>query len=252
MERAMRTIASSLPQGEVPRRFAETGTVMMVADGMGGAAAGEVASRTAITALVNMILDVPDWIMKADEKNAARLMKRAVKYYRALHEEIRDAARSRPGLAGMGTTMTVAYAVGRSLFVAHVGDSRAYLLRDGELRQLTRDHTHVQHLVESGVLSRDEAGTHHLRHVLTNALGGEAPGGGVDMHRIDLHRGDTLLLCSDGLTAVVRDSEIAEVLGRDGPPEFACRTLIDVALERQAPDNVTVVVGRCQVDKDEP
>ena len=251
MERAMRTVASSLPQGDVPRRFAETGTVMMVADGMGGAAAGEVASRTAITALVNMILDVPDWIMRSDDASAGRLMKRAARYYRALHEEIRATARSQPALEGMGTTMTVAYAIGRSLFVSHVGDSRAYLLRDGELRQLTRDHTHVQHLVESGVLSRDEAATHRLRHVLTNALGGDAPGGGVDMHRIDLHDRDSLLLCSDGLTAVVRDREIAEVLGRDGPPEFACRTLVDVALEREAPDNVTVVVGRCVVEPED-
>jgi len=245
--RSLLTVSTSLPQGEVPKRFDEAGVVMMVADGMGGAAGGELASRTAIRSLMNILLDVPDWIMRADDASVDRLMRRTVQYYRALNAAITERAAAEPDLSGMGTTMTVAYAIGQSLFVAHVGDSRAYLLREGKLRQLTRDHTHVQRMVDDGEITHDEAATHRLRHVLTNAIGGKARGAGVEIHRLELHDQDRVLLCSDGLTEVVRDPEIAEVLGRPLAPEFACRTLVDLALERGGPDNVTVIAARCEI-----
>lgn len=251
MERAMRTLASSLPPDEMPWRLSETGTVLMVADGMGGAAAGEVASRTAIRALVSLILEVPDWVLRADEASAEKLMKRSEGYYRAVHQQLRATARGNPALEGMGTTMTVGYVFDGTLFLGHVGDSRAYLHRRGELRQLTRDHTHVQRLVDRGVLSREEAATHRLRHLLTNTLGGVSNRGDVDLDRIDLEDGDRLLLCTDGLTGVLGDGPIAEVLGGHGDPEPACRSLLEATLERGAPDNVTVVVARCSIAADE-
>jgi len=246
--RSLDTLVTSLPDGEVPERFDETGFALMVADGMGGAAAGEVASRVAISTLVNIVLDVPDWIMKLDERVADKLMSRAVEYYRQVDTTLADLVKADPELQGMGTTMTVGYSIGRDMFVSHVGDSRAYLFRDKKLKQLTRDHTHVQELVEAGMITRDEAATHRLRHVLTNAIGGRDRDIDVDVQRVRLQDGDRLLFCSDGLTEVVRDDDIADVLGRSKAPEIVCRSLVDLALERGAPDNVTVVTARFEVE----
>jgi protein phosphatase len=242
--RSLDTLLTSLPTGQIPERFDETGYVMMVADGMGGAAAGEMASRVAISTLVNIVLDVPDWIMKLDEASAEKMMRRAVGYYQKVDSALAELANADPQLRGMGTTMTVGYSIGEDLFVFHVGDSRAYLFRDGKLRQLTRDHTHVQKLVDAGMITREEAATHRLRHVLTNAVGGKAKTIGVDAQRLGIADGDHLLLCTDGLTEVVEDDEIADVLGRGKAPEVVCRSLVDLALDRGGPDNVTVVTAR--------
>ena len=242
--RSLDTLITSLPDGELPDRFDETGCVMMVADGMGGAAAGEVASRMAISTLVNIFLDIPDWIMKLDDESAEELMRRAVGYYRKIDQALARRVEAEPELSGMGTTMTVAYSVGRELFVTHAGDSRAYLFRSGRLQQITRDHTHVQMMVDAGTLSHEEAGTHRLRHVLTNVLGGNTEFGDADIDRLGLAAHDRLLLCTDGLTEVVSNAEIAEILGRMKSPEVACRSLVDLALERGGPDNVTVVTAR--------
>ena len=242
--RSLDTLITSLPDGEVPDRFDETGYVMMVADGMGGAAAGEVASRMAISTLVNIFLDIPDWIMKLDDESAEELMRRAIGYYRKIDQALAQRVEAEPELSGMGTTMTVAYSVGRELFVTHAGDSRAYLFRSGRLQQITRDHTHVQMMVDAGTLSHEEAGTHRLRHVLTNVLGGNTEFGDADIDRLGLAAHDRLLLCTDGLTEVVSNDEIAEILGRMKSPEVACRSLVDLALERGGPDNVTVVTAR--------
>jgi len=248
--RSLDTLMTSLPDGEVPERFDETGHVMMVADGMGGAAGGEVASRVAISTLVNIVLDVPDWIMKFDEDNAEEVMRRAVSYYRTVDSTLAELMRADPKLRGMGTTMTVGYSIGDQMSLSHVGDSRAYLSRAGELKQLTRDHTHVQSLVDAGLISREEAATHRLRNVLTNAVGGSADSIDVDVQRLRLSAGDRLLFCSDGLTEVVSDSEIGELLGRGKAPEIVCRSLVDLALDRGAPDNVTVVAARCSVTRE--
>jgi protein phosphatase len=242
--RSLDTLLTSLPSGEIPERFDETGYVMMVADGMGGAAAGEIASRMAISTLVNIVLDVPDWIMKLDADSAKKMMRRAVGYYQKVDSALAEMGKADPQLRGMGTTMTVGYSIGVDLFVFHVGDSRAYLFRDGKLRQLTHDHTHVQKLVDAGTITREEAATHRLRHVLTNAIGGKAKRIGVDVQRLGITDGDRLLLCSDGLTEVVADGEIADVLRRGKAPEVVCRSLVDLALERGGPDNVTVVTAR--------
>jgi protein phosphatase len=242
--RSLETLITSLPDGDVPTRFDDSGYVMMVADGMGGAAAGEVASRCAIRTFVNIVLDVPDWLLRPGKPQTKELMERATSYYRRIDQTLAEQAESDPQLSGMGTTMTVAYAVGKNLFLAHAGDSRAYLYRHGEVRQLTRDHTHVQTMVEAGVLTREEAATHRLRNVLTNVLGGQDRSVDVEMHRLALADRDRILLCSDGLTEVVHDAEIGGVLERMSSPEVACRALIELALERGAPDNVTVLTAR--------
>lgn len=242
--RSLETLITSLPDGEVPIRFDDSGYVMMVADGMGGAAAGEVASRSAVRTFVNIVLDVPEWLMKPGDGEAEALMERASSYYRRIDQVLAEQAETNPQLSGMGTTMTVAYAVGRDLFLAHAGDSRAYLFRGGAVKQLTRDHTHVQALVDAGTITREEAASHRLRNVLTNVLGGQDRTVDVEMHRLALADQDRLLLCSDGLNEIVEDGEIAEVLEQMESPEAACRDLIELALERGAPDNVTVLTAR--------
>ena len=242
--RFSQTLATSLPGGELPERLEQAGYVAVVADGMGGHAGGEVASRTAIIVFFHLLFDTPDWVLKVDDQSAAKILDRVTDRYRSLDSLLDERARVDPNLRGMGTTMTLTYSIGFDLFLAHAGDSRAYLCRGGSLRQLTRDHTRVQELVDAGMMTREEAATHRLRNVLTNVLGGGVPLTDVDVHRVLLAGGDTLLLCSDGLYDVVKDDEIAGILGASGSAEGACRSLIDLALERGAPDNVTAVVSR--------
>ena len=242
--RYSQTLATSLPIGELPDRLEEAGRVAVVADGMGGHAGGEVASRTAIIVFFHLLFDTPDWLLKVDDQSAAKFVDRVTDRYRSLDSILDERARVDPNLRGMGTTMTLTYSLGFDLFLAHAGDSRAYLCRDGSLRQLTRDHTRVQELVDAGMMTREEAATHRLRNVLTNVLGGGVPLTDVDVHRVQLAALDTVLLCSDGLYDVVKDEEIASLLAAAASAEAACRALIDCALERGAPDNVTVVVSR--------
>ncbi len=238
------TLSTSLPAGELPERLEEAGYVAVVADGMGGHAGGEVASRTAIIVFFHLLFDTPDWVLKVDDQSAAKILDRVTTRYRSLDSILKERAQLDPALRGMGTTMTLGYSIGFDLFLAHAGDSRAYLCRAGSMRQLTRDQTHVQMLVDTGVLTREEAATHRLRNVLTNALGGGTPLTDVEVHRVRLAAGDTVLLCSDGLYDVTKDEEIAAILARTGSAEAACRALVDLALERGAPDNVTAVVSR--------
>jgi protein phosphatase len=242
--RFSRILTTSLPQGELPDSFEHANHVAVVADGMGGHKGGEVASRTAIIVFFHLLFDTPDWVLRVDEHNAQKILDRAATRYRSLDELLAERARVDPELSGMGTTMTLTYTIGLDLFLAHVGDSRAYLCRQGVLRQLTRDHTHVQQMVDAGMLTREQAATHRLRNVLTNVLGGGLPLTDVDVHRVGLAPGDTVLLCSDGLYDVARDEEISTLLRAATSARAACRSLIDLALERNAPDNVTVVVSR--------
>jgi serine/threonine protein phosphatase PrpC len=242
--RFSQTLATSLPAGELPSRLEEAGHVAVVADGMGGHAGGEVASRTAIIVFFHLLFDTPDWVLRVDDESATKILDRVTDRYRSLDSLLDERARVDPNLRGMGTTMTLTYSLGFDLFLAHAGDSRAYLCRDGSLRQLTRDHTRVQELVDAGMMTREEAATHRLRNVLTNVIGGGVPLTDVDVHRVPLASKDIVLLCSDGLYDVVKDDELASILAAAATAQVACRTLIDLALERGAPDNVTVIVSR--------
>ena len=244
MGRFSEILATSLPPGTLPGRLQETGYVAAVADGMGGHAGGEVASRTAISLFFHFLYETPDWVLKVDDESAQKIFDRVVTRYRGLDAVLAEKAQVDPALRGMGTTMTLTYSLGFEMFLGHVGDSRAYLCRAGALEQLTRDHTRVQELVDLGMISPQEAATHRFRNVLTNALGGGVPLTDVDVHRVRLAAGDAVLLCSDGLYDVVQDDEIARILGALGSAAAACHALVDLALSRGAPDNVTVVILR--------
>lgn len=245
--RTLDTMTTSLPPGDAPDHTEEINYVMIVADGMGGHAAGEVASRMAISALIRLALDVPDWILRVDEGYARQIADRSRSRVQKVGEMIVEQGQRDPSLKGMGTTLTVARSLGRDLMVTHVGDSRAYLLRAGRLHRLTRDHTYAQLLVDIGELAPDEVANSKHRHVLTNALGGTSEEVQVDTDRVRLQDGDRVLLCSDGLTDLVDDDTITRILSDAKPAREACQQLVQRALDAGGRDNVTVVVATYQL-----
>jgi PPM family protein phosphatase len=249
-DRSMRTLLTNLPEGEVPPRYSETVYGMLVADGVGGAAAGEIASRTAIHALMDLVIETPDWIMRLDEPLAREVLQRMERRFQQVREVLVERAKADPSLRGMATTMTVACSLGPELLTAHVGDSRAYVFRrGGRLECLTRDQTMAQSLADSGAITQDEVATNPYRHVLTSALATRGAFVQVELKRSRLEDGDQLLLCSDGLTDMVPDDSIARELAIPGPAAGVCRRLVDLALEAGGKDNVTVVLGRYRIPK---
>jgi PPM family protein phosphatase len=241
--RFLQALATNLPDGHLPPDHGETGYGMIVADGMGGMAAGEAASRMAITLLVERVLETPDWILDPDEALMEQVIDRAAGRFRDVNEAIVAQARDDPGLTGMGTTLTMAMSLGADLLIAHVGDSPAYLLRDAELHKLTRDHTLAQEMADHGRISARDVASNRYRHVLTHAIGIRGTGGEPEIRRFLLSDGDRLLLCTDGLTDMVDDAAIGAELRRRASSGEACQALIDLALERGGRDNVTVVVA---------
>jgi protein phosphatase len=246
-DRAMRTLLTNLPEGQVPASYSETVYGLLVADGVGGQAAGEVASRTAIQALVDLVIDTPDWIMRLDEPLAREVLDRMERRFQKVREVLVERAKADPKLRGMATTMTVACSLGPVLLTAHVGDTRAYLFRDGGLSRLTRDQTMAQSLADAGAIRPDEIATHPMRHVLTSAIATRGAFVQVELKRWRLSDGDQLLLCSDGLTEMVAEEAIAEALRKAGSSEKVCRKLVDLALEGGGEDNVTVVLARYRI-----
>jgi protein phosphatase len=247
LERGMRTLMTNLPPGNVPDRHAITGHVLLVADGMGGAAAGEVASSTAVSMLVELGLETPDWIMNLEGEKGREVLARTEERFRRIKDVFLERATTDASLAGMGTTMTVAASVGDDLMIAHVGDSRAYLFRGGELLHLTRDQTVAQMLADAGEIRPEQVATHRLRHVLTGAITTEKGETPAELRLMRLLDGDQLLLSTDGLTEMVTDGRIAETLGRPGTAAETCRALVDLALAGGGKDNVTVVLARYRI-----
>lgn len=208
--------------------------LLVVADGMGGHAAGEVASAVAVEALA--VLDGPG--PAPDDMDAGEALTEAIG---RANDRIRGLVEADPRRSGMGTTVTALIWTGEGFGMAHIGDSRAYLLRDGELVQLTRDHTYVQALIDEGRISEDERETHPARSLLLQALGGEdvVP----DVGDVPARDGDRVLLCSDGLSGVVSATKIAEVLAATDDPQQAADELVELAVAGGGPDNITCVVA---------
>src|SRR5215208_193183 len=208
--------------------------LFVVADGMGGAQAGEVASEIAVRQFEGGLPDGED----PGEALAALI--------RAANARIHEQARSDAQHAGMGTTTTAAYLTGDTVVVAHVGDSRCYLLRDGDLIRLTRDHSLVGELVARGKLTEEQAESHPQRSVITRALGPE-PQVEIDVDAFPARAGDLFLLCSDGLTSMVHEPQLKQLLGDGGRPlEQTGRALIAAANEAGGRDNITVILFRIE------
>ena len=223
-EESFGQIDSTGPFGDVVRLF-------VVADGMGGHVAGEVASRVAVEITLEMFQKTTQW------NDMAERMRYAVERANA---EVYALGNTDHRLTGMGTTVVAAAVSDTGLTLANVGDSRAYLLRNGELTQLTRDHSWVARGVEEGVLTPAQARYHPDRNVIYRSLGADSEVK-VDTFSYDLLAGDRVLLCSDGLTDVVEDDYLAELAGEDDP-ELAVRQMIDRANAAGGPDNITVTM----------
>jgi PPM family protein phosphatase len=215
-------------------------SVFAVADGMGGHLAGEIASAKALEPV-----EALDGKVYADAADAVTALRDAVVEANATVSQLAD---DEPLYRGMGTTLTAVMVEGRRLHIAHVGDSRAYLLRDGQFNQLTDDHTLVQHLIDEGQITKEEAASHPQRSIITRAIG-VARDVDVDSMTLDLQPGDQILLCSDGLTGVVSDEDIRDALSRDDDDEDTIiASLIDKANAGGGPDNITVVLLRYDPD----
>jgi protein phosphatase len=245
--RTLETLMTSLPADEVPMRSDEVGYGMLVADGMGGRVAGEVASRRAISTMVSLLLQTPDWIMSNEPQDIEQVMGRFADRYRRIHAALRNEGQDDPNLTGMGTTMTLAFSLGPRIIIGHIGDSRVYIMRDGHLFQLTRDHTFAQALVDMGQLTAEQAARHPARHMLTRSLGAAEDSYHCDVQSASLADGDQLLLCTDGLTNMADDATIASILREASSSKEACQALVEKALEKGGKDNVTVALARYRI-----
>ncbi|MDB4945127.1 MAG: hypothetical protein JWP97_4661 [Labilithrix sp.] len=223
----------TLLDGVPHQRFdvGERGVLLAVSDGMGGAAAGEVASALVVETLTLALADAP-----ATSPRPALLNEAVQKAHRAVWDTATREAKK------MGATLTAVFVHAAQAYIAEVGDSRAYLLRAGRLCQLTHDQSMVQMLVDTGVIEPEQAETSPIRNVILQAMGNQ-PNVKVALARLDLRDRDCFILCSDGLTTMVSDEEIKQVVLASGRPEIAAQRLVDLANERGGKDNVTVVIA---------
>ncbi|MEO8269753.1 MAG: protein phosphatase 2C domain-containing protein [Aureliella sp.] len=219
----------------------QEGKLLVVADGMGGHSGGEIASRTAIEASARYVLDMMQWFLKLSPNNEQEFENELSDCLTTIQEQIwvRGGKHERQ----MGTTVTMAYLLWPRMFVIHAGDSRCYLLRDNELIQLTTDHTIAQQLIDSGGLAADDAAVAHWRHVLWNCVGGDRQVR-PEALRCPLKPNDIVILCSDGLTGMIDDSQIVSIVKSSNTSKQATARLIDAANSAGGHDNVTAIVCR--------
>lgn len=238
--RSRRVLLTNVPREQVlPTQ--EEAYALAVADGLGGEAYGELASRLALTSLWHWGGRESRWLMNVGDLDREALEEQIQALGDLLSNALQVRARCQPETRGMATTLTIAYTVGRHVFVLHIGDSRAYLIRSGAIERLTTDHTLAEELLASGMPEDQVARSHHI---LTNCLASNGSPVGVEWRRQTLERGDWLLLCTDGLTDLVDDQEIASVIQHAANPQAACDQLVQLALDRGGKDNVTVVAGQ--------
>lgn len=224
------TTPFSEPVSKVP--IGERGVLMAVSDGMGGHAAGEVASALVVESLRREMMEMER------PPHDAELIKRAVE---RANRETWDASRT-PGRKGMGATVTAVFVDGAHAYIAEVGDSRAYLVRGGQIEQVTKDQSYVQLLIDRGVLTEDSAARSPLRNVVLQAMG-QSPEVQVALGKLELRQRDCLVICSDGLTNKVTADEMRQTILNAPRLDAACSKLVDMARERGGEDNITVILG---------
>lgn len=246
--RGREVLATSLPS-ELLHTTDDNAYAFAVADGLGGRKFGEIASLLAMRTGFELGGDEIKWSMKMNEREEAELRQKAETFFELINSALLAEIRESPELAGMGTTLTIAYSTGPELFVAHAGDSRAYLYRDGILRRLTRDHNLAQVLVDAGKAEPGSIEAQRVSHVLTSYLGGTNQSLTIDVSHEKLADRDCLLLCTDGLSDMLGDDRIAAVLRDHAAPEDATRVLVEKALEAGGIDNVTVVVANYRFEE---
>src|SRR5712692_288495 len=240
LTRGERSLQPTLREQEVGER----GALLVVADGMGGAAAGELASQMATDTIYDQMQKMWGAEKELTPQRFAYRLKEAVE---VANGQIHAHAKAHPEVRGMGTTTTAAGVLGDHVYITQVGDSRAYLIRNGVAVQLTKDQSLMQRLVEAGELTEEEAAHSERRNIILQALGPD-PKVKVDLTHQEIRRGDVLVLCSDGLSGQVKREEIAEIVGGASDLAQACERLIAMANARGGPDNITVIVARFDGD----
>jgi protein phosphatase len=242
--RSLETLLTNLSATQVPARAEEVAYGLVVADGTGGPAAGEVASRLAITTLVSLALHTPDWVLGIRPRDTRRRVQRMEERWGRVQEALRQRGDRDPALGQMGTTMSAAVSLGTRLVVGHVGDSRVYIFRQGRLHQLTRDHTLARTMADLGAWTPEQAATQPQRHMLMSAFSAAGDTVQGDFQQALLADGDQLLLCTDGLTDMVDAEVISSVLSRAASADEACQALLAAALKDGGKDNVTIALAR--------
>ncbi|MFO0797327.1 MAG: protein phosphatase 2C domain-containing protein [Gemmataceae bacterium] len=251
LTKSLRVRATSVPE-EVAGALGgkEHGKLFLVADGMGGQAGGELASGVATETVARYVLHTMPWFFRLHDDGADDLEQQLRAALHACRKEVTAVGRA-SGYADMGTTLTLGYLMWPWLYVVHVGDSRAYLFRDGEARQLTTDHTVAQRMVEQGLLSPAEAAGSRWGHALVRCVSAGTPEADVDVLKVKLQAGDAILFCTDGLSKYLEPAAIAAVLAKGESAEATARELVAAANEAGGSDNVTVVVVRAAPDPEE-
>ena len=236
----LNTNIASLQPAVRAHKAGPKGTLFMVADGMGGAAAGEIASQMATDIVLRELRDT--WLPaeRPSPELFARCLKRATL---SANQQIHSYASSHQEYRGMGTTATIAGFLNGVLYLSQIGDSRGYMIRSGEVKQITKDQSLMQKLIEAGELTEEEAAQSERRNIILQALGPEAQVK-VDLTYQPICRGDILLLCSDGLSGQITKEDIRNVLAAEKDLVTACKKLIDIANENGGPDNITVILSR--------
>ena len=221
------------------------GKLLLVADGLGGHASGERASKLAVDGVTNYILNAMDWFFHRTGDHDRELMEGLKKAFHHGQERLTDEANEIPQRRGMATTLTLNYIAWPVLYVVHVGDTRCYLVSDNNITQLTTDHN-IANLADSAgasVRTKSAAEDETMKHTLWNVIGGRDLSLEPEVSRHDLRLGDRLIICSDGLTGYVSDDELLSVVCQMANPEEACGTLIQMANDRGGRDNITVIVA---------
>jgi protein phosphatase len=239
----LETIVTSVSSADLPSPFEQYAYAAVVADGIGADGAGSVASRLAISTLATLALRFEHWHMRVDPQIAADIIERSEWLYRRTNEAVAQRSRAEPHLAGMAATLTGIYSVGTDLFVAHVGHSRCYMFRDGRLVSLTRDHTLRERRAKSPYPIPISQAIEDASHLLTHAIGADSGTPGVIVEHFRLADDDSVLLCTNGLTDIVSEEVIADMLAARRTQAEQCDLLVDMALASGAADNVTVVIG---------
>jgi protein phosphatase len=239
----------TLPVGSLPNSF------MGVADGIGGGPAGYEASTLVVETLQKFVGEESGMLLRPGRLDG-EIVQTLTRGLERCHEEMQQLVEMRPEWSGMGTTLTAALVLWPKLYLVHLGDARGYVLNRGTLRRQTRDHTYGQALLEAGVLTPETIRSSAMRFVLSNFISGDLPEKDRDVHPdvtvAILEPGDTLLLCTDGLTDVIPDEELERILRREDSPETRCRELLDLARDRRARDDATAVVARFVMVDDLP
>lgn len=220
-----------------------TGHLLVVADGMGGIAGGEIASGLAVETISWYVARTMPWFYRYQDGREKELEAELVHAVKTCQQTVADAAAG-SSFNRMGTTLTMAYLLWPRLYVVHAGDSRCYLHRERKFVRMTKDHTIAQKALDEGILTPEQAKSSALGNTLWNCIGGGTEGVSPDVYHATLRHGDELLLCTDGLTRKLGDAAICDILDRSATPQIACDALVAAANQAGGEDNITAIVAR--------